>query len=79
MALEKRANNLSEFHSWECISLVASSGHTLDFVIKNEGHMMAILNILGRSVYGCYDSSYLKLYMQLKFKAKLGYECWRKH
>ena len=79
LALERQASKFEEFHSWECISLVLASGHTLDFVVKDEGHMMALLNILGRSVYGCQDGSFLKLYMQLKFKAKLGYECWRKH
>ena len=40
--------------------------------------MMALLHILSRSVYNLQDNAILKLYMQLKFKAKLGYECWRK-
>ena len=58
--------------------MVSRIGNTLDLVIKDEGHMMAVLNILGRSIYAQQDSKFLKVFMKLKFKAKLSYECWRK-
>ena len=78
LKLQEKADNLEEFHPWECISLVSRNGHTLDLVIKDEGHMMAVLNVLVRSIYAQQDSKFLKVFMRLKFKAKLSYECWRK-
>lgn len=76
--LQDKAAKLEEFHSWECISLVSTTGHTLDLVIKNEGHLMAVLNVLGRHIYAQQDSKFLKVFLERKFHAKLGYECWRK-
>ena len=60
--MEKRADKIEEFHSWECISLIGENGSTLDFVIKDEGHMMAVLNVLGKYIYQSADSKFLKVY-----------------
>lgn len=44
-------NKVKEFHAWECISLIRCFS-TLDFVIKDEGHMAALFNYTWRKVYG---------------------------
>ena len=49
---------------------------TLDFVIKNEEHMMAFLHVTGRRFYDQVDGSFLRIFETLKMKMKLGYECW---
>ena len=65
-----------EFHSWECVSLL-KAGWTVDFVIKNEEHMMAFLNVVGHEVYQQTDDAFMGIFLKLKVKAKLGYECWK--
>lgn len=65
-----------EFHSWECVSLLLRD-HTIDFVVKDEGQCMALLNFAGRVAYHQTDSDFLTVFRKLKFKMKLGYECWR--
>ena len=50
---------------------------SLNLVIKDESHMMALLNVLGREFYDQTDSSILRVYGMLKIKMKCGYECWR--
>lgn len=65
-----------EFYSWECVSLTRPNS-TLDLVIKDQGHMMAFLNVLGRRLYRQTDDAFLQVFKKLRFKMKLGYECWR--
>ena len=76
--MEKKAEELDEFYSWECISFIAETGYTLDLVIKDERHMMAALNVFGRVIYGQPDSKFLKVFLERKFHAKLGFQCWHK-
>jgi hypothetical protein len=49
---------------------------TLNFVIKDEGHMMAFLHYTGRKLYHQTDSAIVSVFLKLRFKMKLGYECW---
>lgn len=39
--------------------------------------MTALLNVIGRKVYQLKNSRFMRLYRNLKFKMKLGYECWK--
>ena len=39
--------------------------------------MMALLNVIGRRVYYQKNSKFMSIYRNLKFKMKLGYECWK--
>ena len=39
-----------EFHAWECISLLRKRS-TLDLVVKDEVHLMALLHFTGRKLY----------------------------
>jgi len=66
----------SAFYPWECVSLMRRFS-TLDFIIKDDGHMMAFLNVIGRRVYQQTDSEFIKVFRKMKFKMKLSYECWR--
>lgn len=50
---------------------------TLDFVVKHEAHLMALLHCMGYHLYKQSDSSFMTVFRNLKFKMKLGYECWR--
>ena len=50
---------------------------TLDFVIKDEGHMMAFLHYTSCKLYHQTDSAFVSVFLKLRFKMKLGYECWR--
>ena len=50
---------------------------TLDFVVKNESHLMALLHCMGYCLYKQCDSAFMAVFRKLKFKMKLGYECWR--
>ena len=47
-------------------------------MVKDENDMMALIHVLGRQVYNQTDSAFLSVYHKLKFKMKLGYECWKK-
>ena len=38
---------------------------------------MALLNVVGRKLYYQTDSDFLSVFRKLKFKMKVGYECWR--
>ena len=40
-------------------------------------HMAAFFNVAWRAVYHQSDSEFMSIYRKLKFKMKLGYECWR--
>ena len=70
------------FYPWECLSLVTVNGTTLDFVITDSNKMMALLAILSRTIYNLEaDKDFndlMRIYLQLKFKMKLSYECYRK-
>ena len=41
---------------------------------------MNLLAVMSRIIYGeiCIDATYRRLYNKLKFRMKLGYECWQK-
>ena len=51
---------------------------TLDFVVKDEANMMALLHVTGRQFYNQADSDFLRIFRMLKMKMKMGYECWHK-
>ena len=51
---------------------------TLDFVILDEGHMSAFLNVMGRLVEKQKDSQFMSVIQKMKFKMKLGFECWKR-
>ena len=65
-----------EFHTWECISLRRAFS-TLDLVVKDDGDLMALLHYAGRTIFKQSDNEVLAIFRKLKFKMKLGYECWR--
>ena len=65
-----------DFHVWQCVSLLRSYS-TLDLVVNDEGHTMALLNFLGEHFYG-QSSSLMQVYYKMRFKMKLSYEQWRK-
>ena len=67
---------IEEFHAWECVTLMKKFS-SLNLVIKDERHMMALLHVLGRKFYGQTDNSILRVYNMLRIKMKCGYECWR--
>lgn len=52
----QQADMMEEFHSWQCVSLISCLGQTLDLVVPDEGHMMALLNVLGRFIFQATDS-----------------------
>ncbi len=58
------------------------TGATLDFVVPDPRKLMALLAILSRSVYNLEDETdsndLMKIYLQLKIKMKLSYECYRR-
>ena len=47
---ENKEMVLPEFHAWEAISLMRRYS-TLDFVIKDESDLMALIHVVGRRVY----------------------------
>lgn len=50
-------------------------------MIKDETHMLHFFNFVWGQIHGQQqdeDSSHLKVFRLLKFKMKLGYECWRR-
>ena len=49
---------------------------TLDFVVKDEANMMALLHVTGRQFYNQADGDFLRIFRFLKMKMKMGYECW---
>lgn len=49
----------------------------MDFVIKDEGHLAALFHYAWRKVYGQSDSEFMGVFGKLKFKMKLGFECFR--
>ena len=51
---------------------------TLDFVVKDEANMMALLHVTGRQFYNQADGDFLRIFRMLKMKMKMGYECWQK-
>ena len=61
--------------------MVTVNGTTLDFVITDSSEMMALLAILSRTIYKLEaDKDFndlMRIYLQLKFKMKLSYECYR--
>ena len=67
-----------EHHAWQCISFMRRYS-TLDLRVKNENDMMALIHVLGRHVYKQTDSAFMGVYHKLRFKMKLGYECWKKN
>lgn len=67
---------MQEFHAWECISLIRRYS-SLDFIVKDEGHLAALFHCLWRHIYGQVDSDFMSVFSKLKFKMKLGFECWR--
>ena len=40
--------------------------------------MKAFFHVAWRAVYGQKDSEFMDVYRKLKFKMKLGYECWKR-
>ena len=70
-------SEVQEFHAWECISLLQRYS-TLDFQIQNEENMTAFFHVVWRIVYKLKDSDFMDIFRKLKFKMKLGYECWRR-
>lgn len=56
--------------------MIRKNGTTLDFVVKDNDGLMALLLVLGRKVFGQVGNSFMGLYTKLKFKMKLSYECW---
>ena len=67
-----------EHHAWQCISFIREFS-TLDFVVPNENDMMALIHVMARIIYNFADNSFLGIYRRLKFKMKIGYECWKKN
>lgn len=66
-----------EFQAWECVSLIRNDGTTFDIVVKDNRNLMALLAVMSRKVmHPVADDSYIKLFIKLKFKMKLSYECW---
>lgn len=53
---------------------------TLDFVIKDETHMFHFFNYVYGHIYHLQDekSEYMRVFRWIKFKMKLGFECWRR-
>lgn len=39
--------------------------------------MLAFLHFFGRYVYKQEDSAFLSVFLKLRLKMKIGYECWR--
>ncbi len=62
--------------------MVTINGTTLDFVITDSSKMMALLSILSRTIYKRQAdkdiNDIMRIYLQLKFKMKLSYECYRR-
>ena len=40
--------------------------------------MAAFFHVVWRAVYQIDESNFMNIYRMLKFKMKLGYECWRR-
>lgn len=40
--------------------------------------MAAFFHVAWRNIYKLKDSNFMNIYRLLKFKMKLGYECWRR-
>ena len=51
---------------------------SLDFVIKNQNFMLALLHVLHVKVYKPGTPDFMKIYKQLKLKMKLAYESWKR-
>ena len=72
------------FYSWECISLIRSNGTTLDLVIPDQSHLMALIHFTHMHVdkpeekLGEKMKNFLSVYKKLKFKMKLSYESWNR-
>lgn len=52
---------------------------TLDFVVKNEDQMLALLNVLSHKYYEQVDGSMTRIFMKMRFRMKLSYEFWRRN
>ena len=73
----KKEEESDEFHAWQCFSLLRRYS-TLDFQIKDELHAIAFFHVAWRAVYKVEDSEFMSVYRRLKFKMKLGYNCWKR-
>ena len=67
-----------EFYPWECISLMRRYS-SLDFVIQDEDNLAAFFNYVWYTIYQQDDSKFMTVFRLLKFKMKIGYECWKRN
>ena len=51
----------------------------IDFVVPDNDDMMALLHVSVRLIKKDESSEFFKLFRNLKFKMKLGYECWKRN
>ena len=51
----------------------------IDFVVPDNDDMMALLHVSVRLIKKDETSEFFKMFRYLKFKMKLGYECWRRN
>jgi hypothetical protein len=80
---EKRLELLARndiFFPWECVSIFMDSQITLDFVVRDNHQLMAILRILHNYIYKVEDPHDYKValqnYIWIKYKNKLAYHSW---
>ena len=50
---------------------------TLDFVIADNDHLMALLCVLSKLIHKDEHGILIGLWIKLKFKMKVGYTCWK--
>ena len=76
---EQEVDDSHIFYSWECVSFLRENGTTLDIVVQNSQHMMALIHIVHNNIKDAEPKEgFMFNYKIMKFKMKLAYESWVK-
>lgn len=67
-----------EIQQWSCVTFMRKFSW-IDFVVPDNDDMMALLHVSVRLIKKDETSEFFKFFRNLKFKMKLGYECWRRN